>query len=131
MPSYKIIVTYDTDEPLDRDELMERWDWRLLSFNRRVPLKDDPRRAEAEQTGLLTSLDKVIELGMDFCRENNIPINANGIMHALERMLSDIERDGAEIDDDGPEESQGEAEAKDEEESQSKAEARNEEPEES
>ncbi|KAF7314895.1 hypothetical protein MIND_00003300 [Mycena indigotica] len=117
MPSYKIIVvTYDVDMPLDRDELMERWDWRLLSFYRRVPLKDDPRRAEAELTGLLDSLDRVIDSGIAFCRLHSIPINADGIMHALERMLSDIERDGAEIDyDSGPEESQGEAEARNEE----------------
>ncbi|KAF7314908.1 hypothetical protein MIND_00004600 [Mycena indigotica] len=119
MPSYTIIVIYDGDMPLDaldREELMERWEWRLLSFDRRVPSKDDPRRAQAEQTGLLTSLDKVIELGAAFCRLNGMYISEGGIMQALERMLTDIECDGAMVEHNGwqPEEgSKGNAEAKD------------------
>ncbi|KAF7314890.1 hypothetical protein MIND_00002800 [Mycena indigotica] len=93
MPSHWTIIIYDDDSPLDREELWHRWQGRLRKFYRRVPL-DDPRYTEAKQTGLLTSLDTVIELGTAFCRTHDMHSTEEGIFQALEHMLTDIEGNG-------------------------------------
>ncbi|KAF7314894.1 hypothetical protein MIND_00003200 [Mycena indigotica] len=91
--SKMMIVTFDNDKPLDREELMIGWQSRLFRFNLRVP-PVDPRRTAAQKAGFLDDLDKVIEAGTAWCRYYGVSVSERGILEALEENLSGIELDG-------------------------------------